>query len=124
MFPERGDDPLTLIVRQLKALADPSRLAILHALREAEKNVTELVEETGLKQANISKHLRILREEGLVSKRRENRNIFYSLTNGVTQQICTLISKSLESKATGDSEILKTYLAANASHVGGREKAV
>ncbi|UCF07122.1 MAG: winged helix-turn-helix transcriptional regulator [bacterium] len=107
------DTSLELIARRLKALADPSRLTILHKLCDGEKNVTELVAKTGLTQANVSKHLRILREEGLVRTRREQRMIFYRIVGGLTQQICTLISLSLENEAIEEIEIMGRYLETN-----------
>ena len=98
-----------LIAKRLKAIADPSRLAILHVLFDGEKNVTELVGMTGLTQANVSKHLRILREEGLVSCRRDHRRIFYYLANELHKDICSLVCRSLEECATMNKEILESY---------------
>lgn len=48
---------LALVAERFKALAEPARLEILNCLRSREMTVTELVEETGLGQANVSKHL-------------------------------------------------------------------
>jgi DNA-binding transcriptional ArsR family regulator len=107
------DTSLTLIARRLKALADPSRLTILHTLCDGEKNVTELVAKTGLTQANVSKHLRILREEGLVRTRREQRMIYYRIVGSITQEICTLISHSLENEAIEEIGIVERYLETN-----------
>ena len=98
-----------LISRRLKAIADPSRLAILHILCEGEKNVSELVETTGLTQANVSKHLRILREEGLVSYRRDHRRIFYDLANDLSKEICSIVCRSLEERATMNKKTLENY---------------
>ena len=95
MAPVSGDHEFSLIAKRLKALADPSRLSILHRLCDGEKNVTELVRETGLHQANVSKHLRILREEGLTMTRRNRQHIYYRLTNELSTQVCSLIRRSL-----------------------------
>ncbi len=98
-----------LISRRLKAIADPSRLAILHILCDGEKNVSELVRTTGLTQANVSKHLRILREEGLVSHRRDHRRIFYDLASELPKEVCSLVCRSLEEHATMNKKILESY---------------
>lgn len=98
-----------LISRRLKALADPSRLAILHTLCEGERNVSDLVELTGLSQANVSKHLRILREEGLVSNRREEKKIFYGLASELPKEVCILVCHSLEERANKEIQTLEGY---------------
>ncbi len=103
------DMPLKLIAQRLKALADPSRLAILHSLCKGEMYVAEIMRETGLHQANVSKHLRILREEGLVMPRRERKRTYYSISGTLHQDVCSLICQSLESKANSEREILKAY---------------
>ena len=109
MNPARNEFPFELISRKLKALADPSRLAILHALYGGENNVSELVRETGFSQANVSKHLRVLREEGLVTFRRSQRNVYYTLAGDFTEKVCNLVCSSLEERATIDRKLLERY---------------
>ena len=64
-----------------QALADPLRLAILHRLMEGGAAVGELVAVTGTSQPNVSNHLRILREHGLVEAERTGRQMTYALAN-------------------------------------------
>lgn len=64
-----------------KGLADPKRLLIINALRSGERSVTELCEELDLPQANVSQHLAVLREKGLVIARKEGQWAFYSLSS-------------------------------------------
>ena len=61
------------------ALAEPSRRRILDLLRVGERSVTELVEGVGLSQPGVSKHLRVLREAGLVGSRAEGKRRVYAL---------------------------------------------
>lgn len=61
------------------ALAEPHRRQILDALREGEQSVNELVERVKLSQPGVSKHLRVLREAGLVEVRPEGRRRWYGL---------------------------------------------
>lgn len=75
------DLSLTLKAKLFRGLADPSRLAILEALREGEKTVSELVAETGLSQPNASGHLACLRDCGLVASRQEGRHVYYKLAD-------------------------------------------
>lgn len=72
---------LALRAKFFRGLADPSRLALLFALREGEKSVGQLVEETGLSQSNASGHLACLKDCGLVESRQEWRRVFYRLAD-------------------------------------------
>ncbi len=64
-----------------KGLADPKRLLIIYALRDGEKSVTDLCAQLELPQANVSQHLAIMRERGLVKTRKDGQFVFYSLTS-------------------------------------------
>ena len=107
---ERDSFPLELVARRLKAMADVSRLSMLQSLCEGEKSVSTLVAETGLAQANVSKHLRILKEEGFVLSRRNHRNIFYRLSSELAEEICTILCRSMQERAAGESRLLQNYL--------------
>ena len=75
------DLSLVLKAKLFRGLADPSRLALLEALRSGEKTVTELVEATGLSQPNASAHLACLRGCGLVTSRQAGRFVRYAITD-------------------------------------------
>ncbi len=70
---------LTLKAKLFQGLADPSRLAIVEALRSGERTVSELVAKTKLSQPNVSAHLACLKSCGLVVGRQEGRYVFYAL---------------------------------------------
>lgn len=63
------------------AFADPTRILILYALNERLRNVTELTIELGATQSTTSRHLKILRDHGLVRTTRQGVNIIYELTD-------------------------------------------
>jgi DNA-binding transcriptional ArsR family regulator len=63
-----------------KGLADPKRLLIINALRDGERTVSDLVDELGLPQANVSQHLAVLRDKGLVHARKDGQFAYYSVT--------------------------------------------
>ena len=71
--------PLGTLVEVFHALSDETRLEILERLRHGEKCVCDLTDLTGAAQSRLSFHLRILREAGLVTDRREGRWVHYSL---------------------------------------------
>lgn len=63
------------------AFADPTRILILYALSEGPRNVTELTNELGTTQSTTSRHLKILRDRGLVRTTRDGVNIIYDLAD-------------------------------------------
>lgn len=63
------------------ALSDPTRLLLLYALSEGPRNVTELTNELNITQPTTSRHLKILRERGLVNTVRQGTTVTYHLTD-------------------------------------------
>jgi DNA-binding transcriptional ArsR family regulator len=94
-------DPATLdlVSCRLKALADPTRLRILHALEPGELCVGSLASRVGCGQANVSKHLAMLRGAGLVRARRCGMNVYYAIDDPVVFRICRLVCASLAAPA-------------------------
>jgi DNA-binding transcriptional ArsR family regulator len=91
-----------------KTLADSKRLMILHELRDGEKSVGQIVSALGLPQANVSQHLVILRERGVVSTRREGTTIYYSLTNPKIGQACDLVREVLADQLSRNQALAKS----------------
>ena len=71
--------------RLLRAVGEPSRLAILGALLDGERRVIDLVAATGLSQPNVSKHLSCLYDCGLVERDKRGREVFYSAIDGLDE---------------------------------------
>jgi len=78
-----------------QTLADPTRLELLYLLGEGERSVKDLVELTGLRQSNISQHLALMRERGLVVARRSGNSVYYSLANRKILEACKLTREIL-----------------------------
>lgn len=93
---------LRLIADRFRILSDPLRLALLHRLKEGERTVGTLVDETGASQANVSKHLQILRRAGLVERRKEGLNAWYSILDPSIFQICDLVCGRLSEQFQQD----------------------
>ena len=91
---------LDLVAARFKALAEPARLHILNMLRDGELTVTELMEETGLGQANLSKHLQLLHAHGFVTRRKEGLYVFYSLADGDVFALCDIMCGRIGAEAT------------------------
>jgi len=62
-------------------LADPTRILLLYALVDGPRNVTELTQSLGAPQPTVSRHLKVLRERGLVTARREGPSIYYAVAD-------------------------------------------
>jgi len=90
---------LRAIAQRFKALAEPSRLEILQALRSGERTVSEILEATEFGQANVSKHLQTLFAAGLVERRRDGVTARYRLADGDVLRLCELMCGRLEKEA-------------------------
>ena len=82
---------LGVVAERFKALAEPARLQILNALRRGERSVSELMEETGLGQANVSKHLQLLHTYGFVTRRKEGLFVYYQLADRDVFRLCDIM---------------------------------
>ncbi len=91
-----SDELLHRIAEVLKAMADPTRLKILHSLNNGERCVSDILEIVGGSQANVSKHLSVLKRAGLVDSRRDGLNVFYRITDEGVFTICRNVCDSLE----------------------------
>ncbi|HEX2780147.1 MAG TPA: metalloregulator ArsR/SmtB family transcription factor [Gemmatimonadaceae bacterium] len=97
---------LALIADRFKALAEPARLQILNCLRAGERTVSELVEETGLGQANVSKHLQLLHGLGFVARRKEGLFVRYRLADRSVFQLCDIMCARLEAEHKARRKVL------------------
>ncbi len=70
-----------LHARICSTLSSPRRLMILSVLRDGEKTVSELVEALGVPQGTVSRHLAMMRSQGVVSARREGQSVYYQIAN-------------------------------------------
>lgn len=89
-------DTVSHIATMLKAMGDPVRLRILYHLRQREYSVTELVDELGCSQANVSKHLAILKAAALVESRTDKQSRLYRVTDPVVDSVCDSVCGSVE----------------------------
>lgn len=106
-----GEDALELVATRFKVLSEPTRLRILNALRAGERTVSELAEAADTSQANVSKHLGILRRHDMVDRRKEGLHTHYRLKDTAIFELCELVCESLEEElenrrraVSGDSE--------------------
>ncbi len=79
------------IAERFRALAEPMRLRLLQALREGECSVGELARLTGSGQANVSKHLQLLLQQGFVDRRKDGTTTWYRITDPEVFTMCELV---------------------------------
>jgi DNA-binding transcriptional ArsR family regulator len=90
------DELYDRIADRFRTLGDPGRLRILDALRQGEIRVGELVDRTGLNQANLSKHLQLLHTQGFVERRKDGLFVHYRLANEDVFRLCDIMCGSLD----------------------------
>lgn len=98
---------MSLVADRFKALAEPARLAILSSLLEGERTVGELVDATGLGQANVSKHLQVLHGAGFVGRRRDGSFVRYWLVDEDVLRLCDLMCGRLQREQESLAELLE-----------------
>lgn len=88
-----------LVARRFQVLGEPCRLRILQALQSKEMTVSQIVEALEGNQPNISKHLQILFDVGLVGRERSGNSVFYSIADPVVFKLCELVCQSTARQA-------------------------
>jgi len=92
---ERERKLYALQAQLCQVLSDPSRLELIHLIGEGERTVGELIAATGLRQANVSQHLSLLRQRGVVATRREGTTVSYRLAYPEILEACALTRRIL-----------------------------
>ena len=90
---------LAAVARLFSVLSESSRLVLLQALHAGPLTVNELVEATGMKQANVSKQLAILHDHHLVKRERDGTFIRYEITDPMVFSLCNLVCGKMKKDA-------------------------
>ncbi|MEM8780135.1 MAG: metalloregulator ArsR/SmtB family transcription factor, partial [Cyanobacteria bacterium P01_G01_bin.49] len=84
-----------MIADFFKVLSEASRLQIVCTLKGGDKNVSQIIEITGLGQANVSKHLKLLTQAGIVTRTQQGVNVVYAIANPLVFTLCDLVCNSI-----------------------------
>lgn len=106
------EEALELIAARFRVLAEPMRLKILHTLGQNEMTVSELVEATEAGQANVSKHLAVLADARLVSRRKEGLNVYYCVADQTVFDLCDAVCSSLGEKLSAQHDAVRHFTGA------------
>ena len=101
-----GAEALEMIAARFRVLSEASRLKLIIALESGEKNVSALVEGTGLTQANVSRQLQALTDAGILGRRKEGLNVIYHIADKSIFDMCDHVCGSLQRRIDGQAEIL------------------
>jgi ArsR family transcriptional regulator len=93
------------------ALADPTRLLLLYALSDQPRNVTELTQELNVLQPSVSRHLRVLRDGGLVRTTRQGSSVLYELTDRRVIEALDLLRGVLRDRIQRSADLIDELVA-------------
>jgi len=100
--PNRGPNRalFDLVAGHFRVLGEPVRLELLHALADGERSAASLLAETGMSQANLSKHMAVLCGAGFVRRRRSGAFVHYQLSDARVLALCELMCARIEADTT------------------------
>lgn len=93
-------DAIELVAARFRTLGEPIRIQLLQALQRGERNVSDLVAAVGSTQSNVSKHLRILQDAGLVGRRQDGNSVYYSIADPTVFALCDAVCNSIGTRLT------------------------
>jgi DNA-binding transcriptional ArsR family regulator len=97
------DDLVELIARRFRVLAEPSRIRLLDVLRDGEQSVNDLAADLGTGQQNVSKHLAVLADAGILARRKDGNHVYYRIVDdgvlGLCEQVCGSLEQQLRTLA-------------------------
>lgn len=99
-IPRMSEEGLQLVAARFRLLADPMRLRILQLLEGGEQSVSAIAGEVGSTQPNVSKHLKLLQEAGLLARRQEGNTVYYSIADPHIFALCSLVCSNLQERNT------------------------
>ena len=114
---EKLDSVLDAVASYFAVLAEPTRLRVLHALCSGECTVSHLVEETGISQPTVSRHLAALYRHGIASRRRNGSRVYYRVSDATTPKLCRAVGGRI-ANAMADRPQLRRLLETAFGHDG------
>jgi DNA-binding transcriptional ArsR family regulator len=100
------DDLIELIARRFRVIGEPMRIKLLDLLRDGEATVQELTDATGATQQNVSKHLGVLHDAGVVDRRKDGNRVRYRVADDGVFALCEHVCGSLERQLAALGEIV------------------
>jgi DNA-binding transcriptional ArsR family regulator len=114
------DEALAIVARYFSALSVPMRLKILNSLRDGERNVSEITAQTGCTQANVSKHLALLAQNGLVAKSQRGTSAYYRFADPSVYRLCELVCEQVDRRFAEEASQRRAFASAGRTTVKAR----
>jgi DNA-binding transcriptional ArsR family regulator len=96
------NDVFESVARYFALFAEPTRLRIMHSICQQEKSVNQIVEELGASQTNVSRHLGLLYQAGVLARRKEGNQVLYKVTDAAFTEICRTVCVRVAAGLEGD----------------------
>ena len=100
-----------LVAAYFSVLSEPTRLRIMHAICEQEKTVSQIVEELGATQTNISRHLNLMHRSGVLARRKEGNQVHYRAADpamvDICRSVCNRIAAQIDEKKPLRGDLLR-----------------
>ncbi len=97
------------VANYFRVLGEPMRLKLLNVLRNGERCVQDLVDETQTSQANVSKHLKVMLQAGILEKRSQGTQAFYRVTDDLIFELCNLVCDRLATRIEQQAQHFRTF---------------
>lgn len=101
------------VAEYFSILSEPMRLRLLNLLRDSEKCVQQLVEATDTSQANVSKHLKVMLQAGILSRRSEGTSAYYKVEDELIFELCNLVCDRLATRIEQQARHFRDFSLAN-----------
>jgi DNA-binding transcriptional ArsR family regulator len=102
----------TALADRFRVLAEPTRLRLLDLMREEERCVTDLVAAIGCSAANVSKHLSLMTDSGILARRRDGLHVYYRVADPGVFALCETVCDELRRQAAERAAALTSASAA------------
>ena len=108
---ENSDNVFEALAARFRVLSEPMRLKIMHAVCRQEMSVSQIVDELGATQTNISRHLGMMHRGGVLARRKEGAQVYYRLADAtmadICRTVCSRIAGQLEARQPLRGELMK-----------------
>jgi len=91
-------EALEMVAARFRAMGEPLRLRILQQLETGEQSVSTLAQNVASTQPNVSKHLKVLQDAGLVQRRQQGTSVYYSIADEMVFELCEMICNRLRDR--------------------------
>ncbi|MBX3299994.1 MAG: winged helix-turn-helix transcriptional regulator [Acidobacteria bacterium] len=93
-----SDEAVNMVAARFKVLSESIRLRILQSLESGRLSVSDLADAVDTSQPNVSKHLKLLQDAGLVARRQEGNSVYYTIADESVFELCDVVCGSLKEK--------------------------